>query len=399
MAAPSLAIAGAGIGGMTAALALARAGFPVLLLERTRVLQEAGAGIQLSPNATRLLIALGLSDFIAPACVTPRGIAIRAARSGRELAHLSLEGAEARYGAPYWVIHRADLQAGLLAAVQEQPRIALRLGSPVSGYRIDSDGVTVFSERGGVAAENRCAALIAADGLRSVLRGQIAPQATTRFAGKCAYRLTLPSADVPEAMADGSVGLWLGRHTHLVHYPVSAGRAVNLVLVADDAKDAAGWNTSVDTDEVMHHLDRGGWNDTVADFIDQTEGWAKWSLRLSRGLPAAADGPVTLLGDAAHPTLPQMAQGGVLAIEDAVVLAQELAAESGTGAMAAALRRYEQRRHARAARAVRQASLNAWAYHLTGPMALARNLTIRALGGERLLSRFDWLYGWRPDAP
>lgn len=387
-------IAGAGIGGLTAALALAQRGFRVLLFDQAERLEETGAGLQLSPNATRVLMACGLGERLRTAVVPPLAIRIRHAPSGDDIARVPLGPAmEARYGAPYWVVHRGDLQAILLDAVQAHPDITLDLGVRVEAFANHADGVSVKAQRGRVAVDAHGVALIGADGLWSSVRAGIDDGPPPRFTGRVAWRAVVPAEMAAPNMREPFVQLWLGNRTHLVHYPVKAGEFVNIVAVAADPWQATGWSAASAPDEVLARFAAGGWSRFARDLLGMPERWLKWAL-CERAVPRRwGVGRVTLLGDAAHPMLPFLAQGAAMAIEDAAVLAERLAAQPTDPA--AALRLYEGARRARTQRMQRAARRNGKLYHYYGPDACARNLALRIIGGERLRDRYNWIYDWR----
>jgi salicylate hydroxylase len=387
-------IAGAGIGGLTAALALARIGIASALFDQAELIEETGAGIQLSPNATRVLVALGLADRLKGAIVAPTAIRLRAS-SGRDIATMPIAKMEARHGAPYWVVHRADLQGALLGAVEAEPRISLTLGAKVDDFDIDAAGVRTFVRGPGVpgGAERRGSALIGADGLWSVIRDRLGDRALPRYAGRTAWRALVPAVNLPKRFAEPVVHLWIGPFGHLVHYPVRAGMAVNIVAVARDPWQSAAWNTPASREEVLARFPAPQWAGTTRDLLAAPERWQKWPLGDRAPSRSWGRGPVTLAGDAAHPMLPFIAQGAAMAIEDAAVLARELALTPNDSATA--LRRYEMARQPRTARVQRTSRRNDWAYHLGFPANHIRDALLRALGGERLLTRYDWLYGWR----
>jgi salicylate hydroxylase len=368
-------IAGAGIGGLTASLALAAKGFRVVVLEQAPRLEETGAGIQLSPNAVRVLRALGLAERLAPFVVAPENIRIMSARRAREIVRLPLgQEAEARYGAPYWVIHRADLQAVLLAAVRAGPNITLRLGARVEDHAVHANGVTVQIGRGG---DDHGLALIGADGLWSAARKRLGEHKAPRFARRTAWRATVPADLVAPAFREPATWLWLGPDTHLVHYPVTAGIAVNIVAIMRDDWQAPDWSAAGARDDLLKRY--AGWNKRARDLLAVPDTWLKWALHDRPPRRFSGDGPVTLIGDAAHPMLPFLAQGAAMAIEDAYVLAECLSA--APDAAATALRRYESERAQRTARVQRAATRNSRLFHLKGPAALARNLALHAMGG------------------
>jgi 2-polyprenyl-6-methoxyphenol hydroxylase-like FAD-dependent oxidoreductase len=387
----SIIIAGAGIGGLTAALALARTGYRSVVLEQALRLEETGAGIQLSPNATRVLIALGLGDRLRPRVIAPEGIRVIDARSGRDILRVPLTGAEARYGAPYWLIHRADLQALLVNAVEESQDVELRLGARVEDYALHPHGITVEAKTAAGARDEQGIALIGADGLWSTLRASLGDRAAPRFAQRTAWRAAVAAEQLAADFRAPMTALWLGRDAHLVHYPVKGGKLINIVAIVADQWNQPGWSAEGQRDDLLAHF--APFAAEARALLAQPERWQKWAL-FDRPVAHAGSGPVTLLGDAAHPVLPFLAQGAALAIEDAAVLAQCLQREPND--IDGAMRRYETLRRRRAARAQREAQRNGQRYHFSGLRAAARNMALRMMGGERLLHRYDWLYGWKP---
>jgi len=391
-------IAGAGIGGLTAALALAQRGFRAVVLEQASTLDETGAGIQLSPNASRILIGLGLEQRLIANAVAPAAVEIRAAR-GQILARIPLgDYAEARYGAPYWVTHRGDLQAALFEAVRANPDIALKLGTRVEDFVVHGNGVTVACRHGPNPVDENGIALICADGLWSRLRPRLGHHGKPAFRRRVAWRALMPAASVAPDVRDEVVRLWLGRGAHLVHYPVKLGTLINLVAIVDDNRwDEPGWNEPGAREEIIARFANKRWAPSVQDLIAQPERWHKWALHDLPPIREWGDGPVTMLGDAAHPMLPFLAQGAAMAIEDAAVLAASLGRTPDD--IPGAMRRYERARRRRTRRAQRGARRNSRAYHLRGIEAVLRNLYLQTLGGKLLLRSYDWLYGWRPLPP
>jgi salicylate hydroxylase len=388
-------VAGAGIGGLTAALAIARHGLHVTVFDQAQRLEEIGAGIQLSPNASRILIALGLGEQLRRHVVAPEELRIMNARTARVLARAPLGAvAEKRYGAPYWVIHRGDLQAVLIDAVRVHPGIVLNLGARVEDFALNEDGVTVFARSAQHPVEDRGVALVAADGLWSSLRRRLGHRREPRFARRTAWR-ALARADtlMPELRAP-AVNLWFGTRAHLVHYPVRGGSLINVVAIVRDDWREPGWSAPGERAEILARYRTPMWSAVPRAILAAPEHWQKWALYDRPPLARWGKGAVTLLGDAAHPMLPYLAQGAAMAIEDAAVLAQRLA--DARDDPAGAMRRYERQRRERAARAQRAARRNGIVYQLGGPGAFLRTLALTAIGGERLLARYDWLYGWRP---
>jgi salicylate hydroxylase len=389
-------VAGAGIGGMTAALLLARAGFLVTLLEQASRLSETGAGIQLSPNATHILIGLGLGERLRASAFVPEAVAIKTA-SGGTLTRIPLgAGAERRYSAPYWAIHRGDLQSALLDAVRASPDIALRLNTRFEDFVQHANGLTVACRHGAAVADETGIALVGADGLWSQLRARLGHPAP-EFRQRTAWRALIPADAVDAEFRAPEVQLWLGQNAHVVHYPVRSGTIINVVAIVNDSWAEPGWSADGERDELLGHYSPWNWAQPVREFLAVPGRWSKWALYDLPALPAWGDGPVTLLGDAAHPMLPFLAQGAAMAIEDAAILADHMAREPEDPATA--MRRYERARRRRTARVQHAARGNGRTYHLGGGEAVARNLFLRLVGGKMLLRRYSWLYDWRSPPP
>ena len=388
-------VAGAGIAGLTAALALARAGLRVSVLEQAAKLEETGAGIQLSPNATRVLIALGLRERLAPSVMAPRAIRVMAGGSGREIVRIPLgSDAERRYGAPYWTIHRGDLQSALAAAVQTTLDIEIKLTTRVEDFAAHVNGITVQARRGQRVVDERGVALIGADGVWSTLSAQLQGRRPPRFRHRTAWRTLVPASAVPEEFREPLVHLWLGPDAHLVHYPVKAGRLINIVGIVHDEWKEIGWSAAGNRAEILRHFARWSWAEQARALIAIPDQWLKWALYDRKAPFRGGVGPMTLIGDAAHPMLPFLAQGAGMAIEDAAVLADMLGKYLDDPCDA--LRAYEGARWHRTARAQQMSRRQGRIYGLSGPEALVRNLAMRAMGGEKLRARYDWLYDWQP---
>jgi salicylate hydroxylase len=394
----TIVVAGAGIGGLTASLALAAQGFRVVVLEKAERLEEAGAGLQLSPNASRILVDLGLQPRLAPRAVTPHAISIMSARGGGEIARLPLgEAASFRAGAPYWVVHRADLQAALAAHVNDNPDIELRLGCQFEDVAAHAKGLTVVQRRGMTRHQELASALIGADGIWSAVRHHLFPEVQPRFSGLIAWRGTLDATQLPREYTSARVQLWMGPNAHLVAYPISGGRQINVVAVVPGTWNRPGWSARGEIGEIKNAFAASIWPSPARMMISAVDDWRKWALFTVPEGGQWTDGAIALLGDAAHAMLPFAAQGAGMAIEDAAVLARclgEIAGES-TANIPAALERYARLRRARLMRIQRTARRNGTVYHLKGAVALARDLFIRSIGPQRMLARQDWIYDWR----
>ncbi len=395
----SFLVAGGGIGGLTAALALARAGHTVTVLEQAHALTEVGAGIQLSPNASRVLIDLGLESALAKVAVTPREIRVHSSRAGGEIARTLVgDAAMRRWGAPFWVVHRADLLAVLAAAVAREPRVSLVLDARYRDASPSPEVITVHATVAGEACDFVADAVIGADGVRSRVRTHLRAGPPARYSGRTAYRATVPIECVPADLRDVT-GMWLSPRAHLVHYPIRAGREFNLVAVVEDSWQDESWSVPASKAEFATHFGltgRSRWPEAARGLLDLPAGWTKWALCGFEADFEWSAGAVTLLGDAAHATLPFAAQGGGMAIEDAAVLARVTEAAPN---LPAAFRAYETLRKPRTRAVVGQAVSNGRVYHLPHTLAYFRDTALRLGLGSRLLDRMDWIYRWRADHP
>lgn len=382
-------ILGGGIGGLAAAIALARRGIASRVLERRAAFDTEGAGIQLGPNGTRILAELGVAERLAPHTGKPFIIHVRDAARADTLAKLPLgQWIADRHGAPYWVAHRRDLHNALRETAEAEPLVTISMGVAAERVEDTGSGVIVHTVGGGGIA-GPC--LIAADGIRSQVRRDVFGAPTPRYAGKSAARAVIPYDKLPKSLRENATAIWLAPGAHIVHYPVSGGDDVAIVFTRDEPAASEDWNAEVPRAWVL---------DSARDFaevlrmlLEAAPQWRKWALYELAPLTTWAKGRIALLGDAAHPTLPFLAQGGVLALEDAVVLAREIAARPGEPA--AALAAYDVARRDRSTRVVAQAKRNGQIYHLSGLMALSRNLVMKLTPAERLMARYDWVYGWR----
>ncbi|MBC7215516.1 MAG: FAD-dependent monooxygenase [Burkholderiaceae bacterium] len=399
-----LLIAGGGIGGLAGALAAARAGWQVRLYERTAAFSEVGAGVQLGPNVVRILHGWGLGQALQAVAALPQRIQVRCALSGHALAVLPLGATmQQRYGAPYVTIHRADLHGLLHAAACAHPDIALHLGQRLERFSDDGSAVTVTLTGDGSAGKPiEGDALLGADGLWSRTRAQLLGDMPPRVSGHLAYRALVPQqalADLPGfAGRDyaAQVTLWLGPRLHAVHYPVRRGELHNLVVIVEGPapQDLESWDHAANAADLaaalhgscsaLQHLVHG---------VDAAGcGWRLWPLcdrSPLRGPHEMARGLVALLGDAAHPMRPYLAQGAGMAIEDAAELERALAMDALE--LPLRLRRYALNRWQRAARVQARAVRNGQIFHVRGPLRWARDGALRLLGAQ-LLDQ-PWLYG------
>ncbi len=380
-------IAGAGIGGLSAGIALARDGTPVQVLEREKAHSTDGAGIQLGPNATRILGDWGVLERLGSKAVISEGIAIGDGLTGEHLATVPFgEVARQRYGAPFILVHRHDLHQALVETARDLPGVEITMDCEVMAYRQSSDEIVLTTTK----EEIRGHALIAADGLWSRLRPQIDPGAALLFTGQTAWRTLVSPGDLPEHLRGPRTGLWLGRGAHLVHYPVKGGMKINVVAVTEERRGGKteGWNQEADPQSLLSCFE--AWDDSIADIVRSGAGWRKWSLYYQPPLRAWTQGLVTVAGDAAHPVLPFLAQGGALAIEDAAVLVRVLREFDGDPTHA--FRQFERVRIGRASRTGFESRRMGRIYHMGGVLRLARNFVLRRQSPEALLKKLDWLY-------
>jgi salicylate hydroxylase len=383
-------VAGGGIGGLATALALARYGIASHVLERRPAFHEDGAGIQIGPNGTRILRRLGVADTLRPHVGVPEALRVRDGRTGAELARLPLgRWIAMRHGAPYWVAHRKDLHSALLQTARAEPLIALSMGFDASEVASDAGHVAVAAENGQAWSGK---ALIAADGIWSPLRQLLFDAAAPKFCGKSAARSVVPVDELPEDFHRPETTIWLFKNAHVVHYPVSGGEELAVVVVLDDRHDSGDWSAPVPPSWVQQKMPECA--EPLQALILQARGWKQWALHTLPVPRHWTRGPIALLGDAAHPVLPFLAQGGVMALEDAMVVADALHRSTD---VTAALKWYQRQRRPRAIRVARASRRNGSIYHLSGPQALARNLVLRKVPPQRLMARYDWLYGWRHD--
>ena len=392
-------IVGGGIAGLGLSLALARRGIGSRIIERRATFSEAGAGIQISPNGVRALEDLGIRAALEPLCGRPQAIHVHGA-NGSLLQRLPL-GAwiEARHGAPYLVAHRRDLQAALLDAVRRQTSIEISTGFEVAGFATAGDGVTLTSSIGSTVTGR---ALVGADGVFSCIRAHLHAGFAPRFAGRTAARAILDTNAVAGLLDPAVTGVWLARDSHVVHYPVRGGREIAVVMIRTetwaDSGAEIGWSAPLERAALAAALEP--FAPRLQQALATAQDWRRWALFEAPPLPAAGLGSaigmgrVTQIGDAAHPILPFLAQGGALALEDAVTLANALATHGDD--VAAAFRAHERLRWPRTIAIARAAKRNGWIYHLGGFAARGRDTALRHLPPERIMAGYDWIYGWRP---
>ena len=386
--APKILIAGGGIGGLAAALALVRAGFRVEVHEQAHAMREVGAGVQLSANATRALAHLGVLDDLRATAVEAQGKEIRLWSTGQTWTLFDL-GAESmrQYGYPYLTVYRPDLLGSLERGLRAADPGALRLGARAEGFEQDGDGVTLRLADGRAV---RGDALIGADGIHSRVRAGLFGADRPSFTGLIAWRGVVPMDRLPAHLHRPVGTNWVGPGRHVVHYPLRAGTLMNVVgIVERDDWKVESWSAQGDPRELLR--DFAGWHDDVQSLMRAIEAPFKWALATREPLMTWSEGRVSLLGDACHPTLPMLAQGAAQAIEDGVVLARALAKHAD---IPAALRAYESVRVERTARMVRGSAENATRFHnpALAHAEGAADYVSREWAEQKIRARYEWLF-------
>ncbi|WP_448785208.1 3-hydroxybenzoate 6-monooxygenase [Brucella intermedia] len=381
-------IAGGGIGGLAAALGLARKGYRSIVLEKAPQLGEIGAGIQLGPNAFHAFDYLGVGDMARRMAVYIDSLRFMDAMTGEEVTRIPLDDTfRTRFGNPYAVIHRGELFGVFLRACQENPLIELRTRSEVKTYDQDGSSVTAFLTNGEAVVGR---ALIGADGLWSNIRRKLVGDGAPRVSGHTTYRSVIPIEDMPEDLRWNAASLWAGPKCHIVHYPLSGWKTFNLVVTYhnDAAEPVAG--LPVTKEEVAKGFAHVA--PVARQVIERGKDWKLWVLCDRDPVSNWVDERVALLGDAAHPMLQYFAQGACMAMEDAVCLAAEL--EENEGRIEAALLAYNSKRALRTARVQLQSrEIGQHIYHPSGAHARLRNAMMRAKTAEDWHDSVAWLYG------
>lgn len=401
-------VAGGGIGGLAAAHALARQGVSVILVEQAQAFGEVGAGLQLGPNAVRVLEDWGLGQALHACAAFPEEICARDAHSARQLGRLRLGPViRARYGMPYATVHRVDLHSLLLDAVRTHPGVQLHLGERVAAYDEHADGIRLTLESEQVLHGQ---ALLGCDGLWSRVRHQMLGAEPVRASGHLAYRGLVPTDELPPSLSRPVVTVWLGPRLHVVHYPVRSGEFFNVVAVVEGVlghghggevgSDPQSW-----THQAHAHDLRRALGPACGDLIGMIEAVPEWKLWALNDRPPVtgphehAQGRVALLGDAAHPLRPYLAQGAAMAIEDAWTIGRLVAMEHRAGRQAigwpGVFEAFARTRWARNAQVQQRSARNGSIFHADGLLRLGRNLSL-ALLGERLMDN-PWLYSGPPD--
>ncbi|MFN4023652.1 MAG: FAD-dependent monooxygenase [Hyphomonas sp.] len=384
-------IAGGGIGGLTAALAFQKTGHEVIVLEQAPQIAEVGAGLQMSPNGMKVLDALGVSARVARDAFRPRAQELRLGRSGLKIFSVPLrEASQARWRGEYLHIHRADLIDALQGALKDRAPDALRLGARVSGYQTGGEGVTVLLDNGQQVSGDL---LIGADGIHSAVRRQMLGEDKPRYTGNVAWRAVVPVSKLGDYPPPETACVWVGKRRHAVTYRLRRGSLANFVGVVESADPGDESWTAVGARE-QALKDFKGWNPVILRIIDEAPLLLRWALYDRPPLATWHDGRVVLLGDACHPMLPFLAQGAVMAIEDAFILAREV---SRGEALSSSLAAYEAQRKPRASRVQTVARQNASLFHRSNPIFQLGTYGPMWTAGKFLPGivhgRHDWLYG------
>ncbi|MFC1429391.1 FAD-dependent monooxygenase [Streptacidiphilus sp. N1-3] len=384
-------VAGGGIGGLAAALAVAGHGHTVTVLERQGGFAELGAGIQLGPNAFHALDRLGVGDRVRSAAVHINELRFMDGTTGARVTSLPLTGRyRERFGNPYAVVSRGDLYAALLTACRAEPGVELIGSQDVMTYRQTPYGVTAVTWDGERFAGDL---LVGADGIRSAVRAKLIGDGEPRVSGHTIYRTIVPMARVPEELRSNAVTLWAGPRWHFVHYPIGSGRFLNLAATRDDGATTAVAGLPVPRSQVLAQFPQPG--EVARRLLELGREWRTWVLCDRDPVPDWTDGRVALLGDAAHPMLQYAAQGACMALEDAVVLGEQLAG-GDPESVVQRLEKYNAVRRERTARAVLVArALGERLYHPAGAAAVARNALLSGLSVDELQDEVAWLHGTR----
>lgn len=388
-------VAGAGIGGLTAALSLIDRGFDVRVLEQARTLGPVGAGIQLSANATRVLYQLGLGPALEAVTIRPGGKCIRLWSTGQEWQLFDLGGESlARWGYPYLMLYRPDLHQVLVEGLARRDPSALLLNARVADVAQDADGVRVTLADGRVVDGE---VLIGADGVHSVVRAKMVAEDKPRFSGCIAWRGVIPIAQLPASMQTPKGVNWVGPGRHVIHYPVHAGKLVSFTgIVETQSWVRESWTETGSVEECLQ--DFAGWHPDIHALIRQLENPLRWAMMVRDPLPNWTNDRVTLVGDSAHPTLPFLAQGACMAIEDGCVLARAMAAHRDD--IPAGLCSYQATRIERTTRIVLGSAANTKRFHnpeLADAEGAAAYIA-REWEESKVRSRYDWLFEYEPES-
>ena len=384
-----IAVVGAGLGGLAAAACLMRAGFEVKVYEQAPVLGEVGAGIQLSANATSVLRSLGLQSELDAVGVRPLSYDFCLFNTAERLQGFALgDDHEARFGAPYYQLHRADLHEILVRCVSGLSSNAIELNKSCVGFEEGPDEVTLRFSDGSTATADL---LVGADGIKSAVLEQLVGPQAPRFTGQSAWRIVVPANQLPEGFMEQRMYIWVGPGKHAVTYYLRGGKLVNLVACVDsDSWTEEGWTVKAPWEDLKQEFE--GWCDKIQLIVDQADrnSCFRWALYNRPALESWHSNRVVLMGDAVHATLQYMAQGAVMAVEDAAVLTRVLSSDEE---LPEALARYQRNRLPRTTRIVNESSANAKLFHHESESALREAFARRGDIGK---DRAQWLYSYQP---
>lgn len=383
-------IVGAGIAGLTLSLALARHGQRSIVLEARDQPITDGAGIQLGPNATVLLDRLGVLNAVKRSATQPEAVVVRALATGKFICELPL--VDKRHNgasAPYLVVHRADLHKALKNAAEAESEIQFRFGWQLIDVEQQGRQVVARCEN---ERQIEGQAVVGCDGLWSRARQVIAPDFELKYAGLIAARAVVPMANAPSDLRDSNTGVWLGPEAHIVKYPIDCGGSIALVVVTSNPQRLVGWGHDLEPYELLRRVPPRA--PDLSALLQSATSWRQWALYDPEPLASWSKGQTIVIGDAAHPILPFLAQGGAMAIEDAFCLADCMTESNPQEAFAA----FELLRRDRVARVQIESRKNGQIYHLSGIPAVARDTAMRLLPRSQLMRRYDWIYSWRPQS-
>lgn len=380
-------VAGGGIGGFAAALALSKQGFKVQVFEQAPEIGEIGAGIQLGPNAFHAFDALGIGEIARGKAVYTDYMVMHDAIDGYQVGKIPTdEKFRARFGNPYAVIHRADIHGSLVEGAHQYGDLEIITNCQIQKVEQDENSVTIYDQNG---KSYTGQALIGADGVKSVVRETYVSDPAL-VTGHVVYRAVVPESEFPEDLKWNAASIWVGPNCHLVHYPLRGGKEYNVVVTFHSREQEQWGVTDGSKEEVLSYFQ--GICPKARQLIELPKSWRRWATADREPIDTWTFGRVTLLGDAAHPTTQYMAQGACMALEDAVTLGEALRVNNND--LLAALDMYQKARVARTARIVLSSREMGKLYHASGVKRLVRNDLWRGRSAERFYDAMEWLYGW-----
>ncbi len=379
-------VAGAGIGGLASSIVLARTGFRPVVIERESGIQEIGAGIQLTPNATAALKAIGALELVQQRAVEADELIVGDGGSGRILARAPIKKAARNYGSPWLLTMRADIQQALHTIARDNVDIVFEFGADITELADHPRGVTALTMRNRKTEEHIGIGIVGADGLWSKVREHLHDEGQPDFSGYVAWRTLIPAKSLPQEFSEPNVRIWLSEGAHLVHYPVSNGEQINVVAVFRDAWTSQEWDSPADIARIPKPL--ASWANFPRRIFEAGTEFHRWALADRPLLNKWGEGRVTLLGDAAHPMLPFIAQGAGAALEDAEALGRHVKRNNDIGA---AFRAYEREREHRTGRMQNAARFSGRMYHAGGMLRWLRDFRL-GWSGDRLIDSNSWIY-------